>query len=165
MRLFLTAALLIMVAGTTSACSEPTADTAAPATTTAVAPSPSAAAPIGNTVSMCTAVTTMMSQATLDGLGRQLGDLTTAHLMANADAVQVQTTGIRTVSGTLAAQLSEFQQRADDPALRAALGTLVTSLTTLGSQENLAGVKTLEDAGRAITPVSSSLNEVEKICG
>nr|GID87250.1 hypothetical protein Ade03nite_61740 [Actinoplanes derwentensis] len=107
----------------------------------------------------------MMSQATLDGLGRQLGDLTTAHLMANADAVQVQTTGIRTVSGTLAAQLSEFQQRADDPALRAALGTLVTSLTTLGSQENLAGVKTLEDAGRAITPVSSSLNEVEKICG
>jgi hypothetical protein len=136
-----------------------------PAPTAAASQAPSAAAPIGNTTSTCTAVKTFVNDDSLDPFGRQLGSLVTARELANAEAEKVATNGIRTVTGTWAAQLIEFQQGADDPALRTALGTLATSLTTLGSPEYLAGVKTFEDAGRAISMIDPGLTAVEKICG
>lgn len=165
MRRFLTAALLAAIAGVASACSGPAgttpSGTASPRTSAAAA---SQSAATGNTAEICAAANTLVNSNDLAALGRQFTTLATAGQLNNAETAAAARTAIRTQAGTWAQQLGELQQRATDPALAKSLGTLATSLTTLGTEEYLSGVKTVEDAGTAILTLGTGLDTLTKSC-
>jgi hypothetical protein len=174
MRRFLTAAFLVALVSASSACAGSTGTTASPGSSPAVgataAPPASASAPAGaavagNSKEICTAANTLISDSSLDALGRQLGTLATAHQMNNADVQAAAEDAIKTQAGTWAQQLTELQGQADDPGLRTTLGELSTALTALASKESLAGVKSVEQAGMAVLTLGSGLDNLKKACG
>lgn len=171
MRRFLTAAFLVAIVGTGGACAS-TDDTATPGasagasagTSSAAAPSASATAAAGNTKEICAAAVTLVNEADINAFGRNLGALAAARQMKNAEAETTAKNAIKTQAGLWAKQLGDLGQRADDPALRTTLGTFATALTAVATDEALAGVKSVEDAGAVVAKLSPSIDALTKAC-
>jgi hypothetical protein len=164
----MSAMVLVVVLGVGGACSSSTGDTASPGASgpsSAAASPASSATPSTNTKETCAAAKTMVSDTDVDTFTKRFGALITARQLKNADAEAAAKTGIQTTAGTWARQLGELGQRADDPALRTALGNLATALTTISTNESLAGVHTFEDAARLAGVLSDALDALTKACG
>ncbi|GAA2366699.1 hypothetical protein [Dactylosporangium salmoneum] len=165
MQRFMSVLGLVLVLGA-GACSDSSGDTAAGApsdSATAAAAAPSVT-PAGNSKEICTAATTLVNNADVDTLTKQFGALITARQTKNAAAEATAKKAIQDQAGTWSHQLGELQQRATDPALRTALGTLVTALTTLSADDSLAGVRSFEDAARIAGPLADAVNALQKAC-
>ena len=167
MRRFLTAALLVALATTAGACTDSDGSSGSPASpgASSAAAASSSTSSAGNTKEICAAVNTLVNDADLDGLGKQLGAIGTARRLKNAEAETAAKNGIKTQAATWAKQLGDLRQRATDPALQSALGDLATALTTVGTDEYLAKIPGVEDAAMAIAALSPGLDAVKKICG
>jgi hypothetical protein len=166
MRRFLTAALLVAIVGASGACAESAKDPVSPGTSSAPvgASSPSASADAGNTKQICTAVKTLVSDENLNALGKNLGTLATARQLKDAQLEATAKTAIQTQAGASAKQLNDLQQQATDPTLKSALGAVAVALTTLGANETLAGINSVEDAAKAITTLGSASDALSKAC-
>jgi hypothetical protein len=171
MRRFLTAAFLVAIVGAGGACTEPAKNTVPPGTVPpgtsgapAVASSPSASADVGNTKQVCTAVKTLVSDENLDALGKNLGTLATARRLKDAQLEATTKTAIQTQAGASAKQLNDLQQQATDPTLKSALGAVAVALTTLGTDQTLAGINSVEDAAKAINALGSASDSLSKAC-
>jgi hypothetical protein len=166
MRRFLTAAFLVAIVGAGGACAESAKNTVPPGTSSApaVSSSPSASADAGNTKQICTAVKTLVSDENLDALGKNLGTLATARQLKDAQLEATAKTAIQTQASASARQLNDLQQQATDPALKSALGAVAAALTTLGANETLAGINTVEDAAKAINALGSASGALSKAC-
>ncbi len=166
MRRFLTAAFLVAIVGTSGACAS-TDDTATPgasAGTSSAAASASATAAAGNTKEICDAAKTLVNDADLNAFGRNLSALATARQTKNAEAEATAKNAIKTQAGQWAKQLGDLGQRADDPALRSTLGTFAAALTTVGTDESLAGITSVEQAGAVVAKLSPSIDALTKAC-
>ncbi|GAA3295263.1 hypothetical protein GCM10020218_075940 [Dactylosporangium vinaceum] len=153
-----------------AACSDESGDTATGAPSAAVtsaaavaSPSPSAKL-VGNGKEICTAAMTMVNTTDVDSFTKQFGALITARQLKNAAAEATAKKAIQDQAARWSQQLNELQGRADDPALRTALGTLASALTKASADDSLAGVKTFEDAGRVVSPVGSAVDALQKAC-
>jgi hypothetical protein len=168
MRRFLTAAFLVAIVGGSGACAESAKDAVLPGTSSApavsVSSSPAASADVGNTKQVCAAVKTLVSDENLDALGKNLGTLATARQLKNAQLEATAKTAIQTQAGASAKQLNDLQQQATDPTLKSALGAVAVALTTLGANETLAGINTVEDAAKVITTLGSASDSLSKAC-
>ena len=169
MRRFLTAALLVAIVGTSGACAS-TDDTATPG---ASAGTSSAAAPLktpsvdvaANTKDICARSEALIKEDEIREVGRQVGLIIAARQQKNADAEAKAKVAIRAKTDSWAKDLGVMQQEAADPALKAALGTLITALTTLGKDEYLAGFKSTADAAKLEATLTTATDAMTKVCG
>jgi hypothetical protein len=168
MRRFLTAALLVAIVGTSGACAS-TDDTATPgasAGTSSAAPSKTPSVDVAaNTKDICARSEALIKEDEIREVGRQVGLIIAARQQKNADAEAKAKTAIRAKTDAWAKDLGVMQQEAADPALKAALGTLITALTTLGKDEYLAGFKSAADATKLEATLTTATDAMTKVCG
>jgi hypothetical protein len=168
MRRFLTAALLVAIVGTSGACasSDDTATPGASAGTSSAAPSKTPSVDVAaNTKDICARSEALIKEDEVREVGRQVGLIIAARQQKNADAEAKAKTAIRAKTDSWAKDLGVMQQEAADPALKAALGTLITALTTLGKDEYLAGFKSAADAGKLEATLTTATDAMTKVCG
>ncbi|MEV4514042.1 hypothetical protein AB0K00_34415 [Dactylosporangium sp. NPDC049525] len=168
MRRFLTAALLVAIVGTSGACAstDDTASTGASAGTASAASSKAPSVDVAaNTKDICTRSEALIKEDEVREVGRQVGLIIAARQQKNADAEAKAKTAIRAKTDSWAKDLGVMQQEAADPALKAALGTLITALTTLGKDDYLAGFKSTADAAKLEATLTTATDAMSKVCG
>lgn len=169
MRRFLTAAFLVAIVGTAGACGDTTDDTASTgATSAAVSPSPSPSPSIdvaANTKEICGKAEALLTEADMTALGKQIGAIIVARQQKNAAAEATAKTAIKAQTDKWATQLGELQAQAADPALKTAMGTLITQINTLAKDDYLAGFKTTADANKLEATLTVATDAMTKVCG
>jgi hypothetical protein len=173
MRRFLTAAFLVAIVGTSGACAAADDTTTAPsasAGTSSAATVPSTAATpsvdvAANTKEICAKSEAVITEADLTKVGQQIRAVIEARQQKNADAEAKAKTAIRAQIDLWNKQLSPLQAQAADPALKTAMGTLITALNTLGKDEYLAGFKSVADAAKLEATLTTATDAMTKVCG
>ncbi|MFF5231766.1 hypothetical protein [Dactylosporangium sp. NPDC000521] len=167
MRRFLTAALLVAIVGTAGACGDPAEDSAATGTTSAAAaPSKTPSIDVAaQTKDICERSEKLVNETDMREVGRQIGLIITARQQKNADAEAKAKTAIRAKTDVWVKELGAMQQEAADPALKTALGTLVTAITTLASDQYLADFKSAADVTKLEATLTTATDAMTKVCG
>jgi hypothetical protein len=169
MRRFLTAAVLVAIVGVTGACGDTTDDTASPGASTGTTQAATPASPsvdvAANTKDICAKSEAVITEADMTAAGKQVGFIIAARAQKNATAEANAKTALRAQIDTWNKQFGPLQSQAADPALRAALGTLITALTTIGSDEYLAGFKSTADLTKLEATLTTATDAMTKVCG
>jgi hypothetical protein len=168
MRRFLTAALLVAIVGTAGACGDTADDTASTGTSSAASVTPSKTPSIdvaAQTKKICADSEKLVNETDMREVGRQIGLIITARTQKNADAEAKAKTAIRAKTDVWVKELGVMQQEAADPGLKAALATLITAISTLASDEYLAGFKSAADAAKLEATLTTATDAMTKVCG
>jgi hypothetical protein len=169
MRRFLTTAFLVAIVSTAGACADSSDDPAAPSATTGTTTAAASKTPsvdvAANTKEICDKAESLVTEAEVREVGRQVGLIIAARQQNNAAAEAQAKTAIRAKTDTWAKQLGDLQTQAADPALKSALAALATALTTLGKDEYLADFKSLADASKLEATLNAGTQAMTKVCG
>lgn len=168
MRRFLTAALLVAIVGTAGACADSSDDTASTGTTSAASTAASKAASVdvaANTKEICAKSEALLTTADMTEVGVQIRNIIEARKVKDAAAEAKAKTAIRAKTDPWVKQLTEMQGQAADPALKTAMGVLITAISTLASDDYLAGFKSTDDAAKLQATLTTATDAMTKVCG
>lgn len=168
MRRFLTAAFLVAIVSTSTACgnSDDNAGSSPSTATSSAASSPSPSVDVkANTKDICAKAEALVTEAQLTELGKQVGFMIVARQQKNASAEAQAKAAVKAQTDTWVKQLGDLKKQAADPALQQALDQLAAGLTKLSSDEYLATINSINDVNKIEADLKAASAGMDKVCG